>query len=319
MKAIVYRDYGGPEVLSVAEIETPRPGPGEMLVKVEAAAVTTADWRLRAAAFPGILGPVGRAMFGWRRPRNPVLGSAFAGEVVAAGAGADIAAGPVLGFVPGGAHAEYLIVKPGQCVVARPYGLDAEAAAALPFGGLSALVFLRDVAKVTPGARVLVLGGSGEVGAMAVQVARAMGARVSAMASAPNLALLHELGAEEALDYRSQPVTGLGRRFDLVFDTFGACDLTQARQVLVRGGQFVPLNFGLREMLQALTNCLRARKLRLHVSTDRAGDLAELVAMQQAGQLRPLVGQSFPLDQVRAAHALVESRHKRGAVVLRMG
>ncbi|MBR9763756.1 MAG: NAD(P)-dependent alcohol dehydrogenase [Rhodobacteraceae bacterium] len=318
MKAIVYRDYGGPEVLSMAEIETPHPGPGEMLVKVEAAAVTTADWRLRAAAFPGVLGPVGRAMFGWRRPRNPVLGSAFAGEVVAAGEGAAIPTGPVLGFVPGRAHADYLLVKPRQCIVRRPAGLGAEEAAALPFGGLSALVFLRDVAKLQPGARVLILGGSGEVGAMAVQIARAMGAHVTAMASAPNLPLLKELGAEEALDYRRHDVAGLGRRFDLVFDTFGASHLGEARRVLRRGGLFVPLNFGLREMLQALTNVLRARKVRLHVSTDRAEDLERLVAMQQAGQLRPVVGQSFQMAEARAAHALVESRHKRGAVVLRM-
>ncbi|SNY41701.1 NADPH:quinone reductase [Pseudooceanicola antarcticus] len=318
MKAIVYKEYGGPEVLSVAEVERPEVGPGEMLVKVEASAVTTADWRLRAAAFPGILGPVGRAMFGWRRPKNPVLGSAFAGEVVEAGVGAEISEGPVMGFVMGKAHAEYLLVKPGECIIERPADLGVEEAAAMPFGGLSALVFLRDVAKVARGSRVLILGGSGEVGAMAVQIARAMGAHVTAMASAGNLTLLEELGAEEALDYRTHPVADLGRRFDVVFDTFGAVTTPEARRVLVRGGVFVPLNFGLPEMLQALTNCLRARKVKLHISGDRSEDLQHLVDLRAQGLLRGVIAGVFPMEEVREAHRLVEGRHKRGAAVLRI-
>lgn len=318
MKAIVYKEYGGPEVLSVAEIERPEVGPGEMLVKVEASAVTTADWRLRAAAFPGILGPVGRAMFGWKRPKNPVLGSAFAGEVVEAGEGASITAGPVMGFVMGKAHAEYLLVKAGECIVERPSDLGVEEAAAMPFGGLSALVFLRDVAKVTRGSRVLILGGSGEVGAMAVQIARVLGAHVTAMASAPNLELLEELGAEEALDYRTHRVADLGRRFDVVFDTFGAVTTSEARKVLVRGGVFVPLNFGLPEMLQAVTNCIRSRKVKLHISADSGEDLRQLLAFRDKGQLRGVIARVFPMAEAREAHALVEGRHKRGAVVLRI-
>ena len=318
MKAIVYGAYGGLDVLYLAEWARPELQPKGARVRVQAAAVTTADWRLRAAAFPGVLALVGRAMFGWRRPRQPVLGSAFAGEVTEAGEGSPWSPGQqVLGFVPAGAHAEELVIGPDACVVARPAGMSAEAGAALPFGGLAALVFLRDVAQLKPGQQVLITGGSGEVGAMAVQIAAAFGARVTAMASAGNLALLRELGAETALDYRGTDLAALEQSFDVVLDTFGALSVRQARALLRPGGVFVPLNFGLREIAAALWPWAR-RRVKIHVNADRAEDLEALLKLWAEGQLRPLVAEVFPMAEVRAAHARVEGRHKRGAVVLRM-
>ncbi|MGI3163799.1 NAD(P)-dependent alcohol dehydrogenase [Pseudooceanicola sp. 200-1SW] len=322
MKAIVYAKYGGPEVLHLAERRAPALPEGGARVRVQAAAVTSADWRLRAAAFPGVLALVGRAMFGLLRPRAEVLGSAFAGEVTEAAPGAPWRPGQqALGFVPAGAHAEELVIGPGACVVARPEGMSAEAGAALPFGGLAALVFLRDVAKVQPGQRVLITGGSGEVGAMAVQIARALGARVTAMASAGNLDLLRDLGAETVWDYRATDLAriegGAEGGFDLVFDTFGALSVRQARALLRPGGVFVPLNFGLAEIAAAL--CPWALKpVRIHVNADRAEDLTTLLALWQAGQLRPQIDARYPLAEARSAHARVEGRHKRGAVLLQM-
>lgn len=320
MRAVTCRRYGGPEVLRIARVARPVPGPGEVLVRVASAVVTTADWRLRAAAFPGVLAPLGRAMFGVFRPRNPVPGSAYAGRVVAAGPGAELVPGTeVLGFAPSGAHAEYLVAGAGACIRPRPEEMGAREGAALSFGGLSALVFLRDVARLAPGQRVLIAGGSGEVGAMAVQIAVAMGAQVTATASAGNLALLRELGAQEVLDYRRADPGAGGPRFDLVLDTFGALRPAGLGRILRPGGIFVPLNFGLPEIAAALVPALASgRRVKLHVSGDRPEDLQALLDLWQAGHLRPVIGQVFPMEQVAAAHALVESRHKRGAVVLDM-
>ncbi|MEQ9387002.1 NAD(P)-dependent alcohol dehydrogenase [Marinovum algicola] len=321
MKAAIYRKYGGPEVVRIEDTARPAPGPGEMLVKVAHGSVTTADWRLRAAAFPGVLAVPGRLMFGLRRPRQPVLGSEFSGEVVALGAGVtEFAPGQaVFGFVMQGAHAEYLVVKAAGAVLPVPEGLDPAEAAALPFGGLSALVFLRDYAKLAPGQKLLVVGASGGVGAYAVQIARALGAEVTGVASGAHEAFVRGLGAVGFVDYRRQSLRGLGSRFDVVIDTVGATDFATARAVLAPRGVFVPLNFGVREIGQALwSQVFGRRKLRLGVSGDTKADLRVLARWVEEGRLRPVIDRRFPLTEIRAAYALVEGRHRQGAILLDM-
>ncbi|WP_068114523.1 NAD(P)-dependent alcohol dehydrogenase [Tropicimonas marinistellae] len=323
MKAIKYDQYGPASVLDLREVPRPEPGRGELLVRVAASAVTTADWRLRASAFPGGLWLPGRLMTGLRRPRKNILGGAFAGEVVALGEGAETegfsVGDPVFGFSGFGAHAEYLAMPASGAVVKRPEALSPAEAASLPFGGLSALVFLRDVAKVQPGHRVLIVGATGAVGALAVQIARALGAEVTGVSSTPNLGLARELGAQHVIDYRTESIAETGRRFDVVFDTVGALDFAAARGVLAAGGVFAPLNFGLREMAQALFNPLRRdARLALAVSGDRKADLEELAGLVASGNLRPVVDQVYPLAEARAAHLAVESRHRRGTVLLAM-
>ncbi|WP_323768924.1 NAD(P)-dependent alcohol dehydrogenase [Marinovum sp.] len=321
MKAAVYRTYGGPEVVRIEETVRPEPGPGEILVRVAHGSVTTADWRLRAAAFPGVLAIPGRLMFGLRAPRQPVLGSEFAGHVAALGAGVtEFAPGQaVFGFVLQGAHADYLVVKASGAVLPVPDGLDLSEAAALPFGGLSALVFLRDFAQLTPGQRVLVVGASGGVGAYAVQIARAMGAEVTGVASGAHEGFVRSLGAEGFVDYRRQSLRGLETRFDAVIDTVGATDFAAVRAVLTPRGVFVPLNFGLREIGQALwARVFRRKRLRIGVSGDTKADLSVLAGWVVEGRLRPVIDRRFPLAEIRAAYALVETRHRQGAVLLDM-
>ena len=165
MRAAIYDRYGGPDVVHLADLPDPVPVRGEVLVRVRATSVTTADWRMRAAAYPGILWLPGRMITGFRRPKNPVLGLEFAGEVVGLGDGVSAPAPGtrVFGFSGKGAHAEYLVMPAAGPIVETPASLTDEEAAALPFGALSALVFLRDFAKVQPGQNVAVVGASGGV------------------------------------------------------------------------------------------------------------------------------------------------------------
>jgi NADPH:quinone reductase-like Zn-dependent oxidoreductase len=319
MKAMVYSRYGGPEVVTPAEIATPAPGPGEVLVKIEAATVTTADWRLRAAAFPGITALPGRLMVGLFRPRKPVLGVEFAGTVAAAGPGAARFApgAEVFGFSGGGAHAEYLVMREDGAIAPRPAGLTAAEAAALPFGGLSALVFLRDVAGLRPGQRVAIVGATGGVGVYAVQIARHMGAEVTAIASAAHGDLARRLGAARVIDYRAEDFTQGAARYDLVLDMVGATRFRDLRRVLAPKGLFVPLNFGLTEMLQAVATApLGGRRVKVAVSGDTRADLETLAEMVEAGALRPVIERRYPLARIAEAYAHVEGRHRAGAVVL---
>ncbi|MCB2116454.1 MAG: NAD(P)-dependent alcohol dehydrogenase [Rhodobacteraceae bacterium] len=319
MKAAVYERYGGPEVVRLAEIDRPAPAPGEVLVRVRATSVTTADWRMRAAAYPGILWLPGRLMTGLTRPKNPVLGLEFAGEVAGLGEGAQAPAPGtrVFGFSGKGAHAEYLVMPATGPVVETPAGLSDEEAAALPFGALSALVFLRDFAKVRPGQSVAVVGASGGVGIYAVQIARALGATVTGIASGTNRDLVLELGAEHFVDYRAEDFTDSLARYDLVFDAVGAVDFARARRVLTPGGLFLPLNFGFREMMQALwAKIAGGPRLKIATSGDSAADLEVLKAMVAEGKLRPVIERTYPLERIAEAHAHVEARHRKGAVIL---
>jgi NADPH:quinone reductase-like Zn-dependent oxidoreductase len=319
MKAAITKTYGGPEVVTFAEIDRPEPGPGEMLIRVGAAGVTTADWRLRAAAFPGAISAVaGRLMFGIFRPRKHVLGSDFAGTVAATGPGVTgFAVGDrVFGFQFGGAHAEYMTVTADGAVTRTPDTLTDAEAAALPFGGLAALEFLDRFAKVQPGERVLVVGASGGVGAYAVQVARALGAIVTGVASGASLPLVEGLGADHAVDYRQTDPADLTGPYDVIFDTIGRLDYAIAAPMLARGGRFVPLNFGLGDLWKGRKAKRNGHAQILKVNGDSKEGLDRLVAMIAAGQLRPVIDTVYPFDALREAYAKVETRRRRGAVVL---
>lgn len=322
MKAAVYSEYGNADVVRIMDVARPEPGPGEILVKVAYGSVTTADWRLRAAAFPGALAIPGRLMFGLLGPRKGVLGSEFAGEVAALGAGVqDFEVGQaVFGFVMLGAHAEYLVVKADGAVLPVPEGLALADAAALPFGGLSALVFLRDFANVRPGQRVLVVGASGGVGAYVVQIARAMGASVTGVASGQNEGFVRGLGAEEFVDYHRQSLRDLDGSFDVVIETVGAAQFKDVRHLLGKTGVFVPLNYGLREIGQMLRAALLGGpRISIGVSGDTKADLSVLADMVIEGRVKPVVDRRYPFGAIHEAYAHVEGRHRRGAVLLEIG
>ncbi|MGB5557859.1 MAG: NAD(P)-dependent alcohol dehydrogenase [Paracoccaceae bacterium] len=322
MKAAIYDRYGPADVLQIAEIARPEIKDNEVLVQVYASSVTTADWRIRASAFPGYAWLPGRMMFGLFRPRNKVLGMEFAGRVVAKGnevtrfRGGDA----VFGFAPRGAHAEYLAMPQDGPIMLNPDNLSYEDAAAVPFGALSALVFLRDFARVAPGQKVLVHGASGGIGIFAVQLAKHFGAEVTGVASGANLDLLRALGADHVIDYTQEDFTQSARKWDLVFDTVGKTRFATVKRVLTETGIYLPLEFGFREILLALvTSRGTGKRVKVGVSGDSSADLEMLAGLLKEGAIRPVIDSTYPLESIAEAYRRVEGRHKRGSVVVAVG
>ncbi len=318
MRAATYSEYGGPEVVRVSTLERPEPSANELRVRVVASSVTTADWRIRASAFPGGMWLPGRLMFGLFKPRKPVLGVDFSGVVDAVGEDVtEFAVGDaVFGVCNQGGHAEYLCMDARKAVVKIPESMAHHDAAALPFGALCALVFLRDVIKIQPQQKILILGGTGGVGCYAVQLAAHLGAEVTAVGSTQNLDLMRRLGATHVVDYTTTDALKQGR-FDVIFDTVGAAKFYQAKRALVPGGVFVPLNFSVFEAFQGLwSRILGGKKMLIAVNGDHKADLEVISAMVQSGDLHPVIDRRFGLRHIVEAHQYVQKRRRRGSVVI---
>jgi NADPH:quinone reductase-like Zn-dependent oxidoreductase len=319
MKAAIYRKYGPADVVEIGEADRPQIKDDEVLVEVAATTVTTADWRFRASAFPGIMWPLGRLIAGVITPRNKILGGEFAGRVVERGpkvtrfdVGDD-----VFGFSGARAHAEYLAVRADGPVARKPPNLSYEEAAAAPFGGQSALAFLRDFAKVKPGQKVLIGGASGGVGVFAVQLAKHFGAEVTGVCSGANVELVRSLGADHVIDYTKDDFAASGATYDLILDTAGTMSFSRARPVLSPTGIFLPIEFGGREIGQALLKRLTGgQKVMIGISSDNRENIEALAALLESGAIRPVIDARFAFDEIAEAHRRVESRHKRGSVVI---
>jgi NADPH:quinone reductase-like Zn-dependent oxidoreductase len=314
VRAAVFDRYGGPEVVRVDEVATPAPGRGQVLVRVRAAAVTSADSRIRAARFPAGFAVPARLVFGVRRPRRPVLGSAFAGVVEALGPGVD---GPAVGDrVCGmtgmrmGAHAEQVVVRADRAVPV-PDGVGDDDAAAALFGGTTALYFLRDRACLDKGSSVLVNGASGAIGTMAVQLAKRAGAVVTGVTSGPNADLVIGLGADDVLDYRREDLGSTTARFDVVLDTVGNLTIASGRRLLAPDGRLLLA-------VATLGQTLRARgDVAAGTSGERPEDMAHLLELVRDGELRVVLDRVGSLDDVVDLHRRVDSGRKVGNVVLR--
>ena len=321
MKALTYSRYGPPEVLEIEDVPRPEIGPKDVLVRVVASGVNTGDWRIRAAAFPGILVIPGRLMFGLTKPRNRRLGMEFAGTVEELGANTSrFAVGDrVFGFsARGGATAEYLAIAEEAAIAPMSSKLNYEEGAALPFGGLAALAFLTSFGALKADQDVLIVGASGGVGVYAVQIAKAIGAQVTGVAGPDNQSFITDLGADQAIDYTKTNLEITAGRFDVILDAAGVLPPKAALRLLKTAGVFLPLNMGLPEIGAALLNVFRSRKVKLAVNEDTAEGLAHLTQLVESRKLKPVIDSVFPLERARDAHARVESRHKRGSVVLRV-
>ena len=319
MKALTYNRYGPPEVVQVSEVPRPDPQPDEILVRVHASAVNTSDWRIRASAFPGIAALPARLIFGLFRPRNQRLGSEFAGVVETVGSQVSKFSPDqrVFGMTPkGGGTAEFVAISEGDAIAKIPEGLSFIEAAALPFGGLAALVFLEQFALVRADQRVLIVGASGGVGTYAVQIAKAGGAHVTGVCGPDSQDFVNGLGADHTINYRATDLGDINGRFDLILDTVGVVSPRMSRHLLHPGGLFLPLNIGLREVGAALLNPIRCRKIRLGVNKNSEIDLERLVELVRAGRIRPAIDSVFGMHHAAAAHDLVERRHRKGAVIL---
>jgi NADPH:quinone reductase-like Zn-dependent oxidoreductase len=312
MKAVVYDSYGGPEVLRLAALPVPEPARGQLVVRVRAAALNPKDVLVRKGKY--------RFFSGRRFPQR--VGYDWAGEVHAVGRGVSGArAGDRLyGMIQSweaGAFAEYARVLPEECAP-MPAGLSFEEAAGIPLVGLTALQALRDVAGLKPGQRVCVNGGSGGVGTVAIQVARALGGRVTSISSGGNLELCRELGAEEALDYARDELFAAGRGFDVLLDVFGNRSLSEVRPALAPSAVYVSTLPSRRVLLALACTLLARQKSRLVVVRSRRPDLEQLTRWVDEGRLRPVVDRVLPLEQVREAAQYLETKRARGKVVLRI-
>lgn len=319
MKSAIYTAYGPPETIGFVDLPVPTPGLGEVLVKVRAAPVTAGDARLRSGVVPRGLGLMLRLAIGLRRPRV-APGWAFAGEVAAVGPG-------VTGVTPGqrvfgltgfkgGSHRDYLVIRADGPLLPLPDSLSFEEGAAFFFGGLTAAEFLIDKAGLAPGERLLVCGGTGAVGGAAVQIGRHLGARVSATASAANFALARSLGAGEVTDYRVGPPPG---PHDVILDVMGKLGWAGARGLLAPGGRYIQVTADLWELLGASLRPRRdGRRIIAGTGKEDLPSMQRLVALHQAGGYTPAVGTVLPFDRLREAHAIAESFHKPGNLVVVM-
>mgnify|MGYP002623450960 FL=1 len=321
MKAAVYERYGPPEVLSLRDLPTPQPKHGEVLIRVHAASVSSADWRARSLVMPRGFGAIGRLVFGWRRPRQPILGTELSGVIEAVGPGVEgVRPGDAVVAFPGarmGCHAEFRCL-PAESVVPKPARLSHAQAAALCFGGVTMLDFFRR-AGLKAGERVLVNGASGTVGSAAVQLARHAGAEVAAVCRGENAELARSLGADAVIDYTAQDPFAGGPRYDLIVDTVGNAPFSRSAGALRPGGRLLALVSSLPELLKSpWPGLVGDRRVIAGPAAERLADVQAICALAEAGHFTPVIDRVLPLAEVRAAHAHVDGGHKRGSVVLTM-
>jgi len=322
MQAAICTKYGAPDVVQIREVPTPNPKPDEVLIRTLATTVTSADWRIRALAAPRGFRFILRLVFGFNGPRSQILGSELVGEIASVGeAVTQFRVGDqVIAFagVRMRCHAEFCTLRETAAVIKRPPGLTDAEAAALCFGGTTALHFLRDVARLQPGQRLLILGASGAVGTAAIQIARHMGAEVTGVSSAPNHDLLRRLGAQHVLDYKTQDFSTAADRYDVILDAVDATTYAKAKRALVPKGKFLMVAADLPAMLRAIGTLFTQQKALSAVSPERREDIQFLADLAAKGAYRPVIDSTFPLAKIQEAHARVESGRKRGSVVIIM-
>lgn len=320
MNAAVCRRYGPPEAVTIEALEMPAPGPRDVLIRVRATTVSSADWRIRSLSMPYGFAAFGRLAFGVRAPRQPILGSELSGDVVAVGCAVRrFASGDAVIAFPGiklGAHAEYCCVPEQSAIVKKPPFLSYEHAAALAFGGITAIDFLRR-AKVRAGDHVLINGASGAVGSAMLQVAVDAGAHVTAVCSAGNAPVVSALGASRVIDYAATDFTGEGFRYDVIVDTVGNAPYARSKRALNERGRLLLVLATLPELLRApWVTLTTGHRVIAGPAAERIADLRTIVHMAETGRFTPLIDSCLPFSQIVQAHARVESGRKRGSVVV---
>ena len=306
MKAIVCTRYGPPEFLQLKEVETPTPTRNEVRIKIFATAVTASESLVRGLKFPFRYRLLLRLLFGFKAPRRPILGMVLAGEIDSLGR--DVSAFKVGDSVFGmsqrvfGTYAQYICWPANGVLTMRPANLTFEEAAALPYGGLLALYFVRR-ADIMAGQRVLVYGASGAIGTAAVQLIRHLGAQVTGVCSTANLKLVESLGASAVVDYTREDFTRRPERYDIIFDAVGrrksARALVDAQRALTPGGKVTSVDDSYPRPVPA--------------------DLIVLKELAESGALKPVIDRTYPLEEMVEAHRYVDGGHKKGNVVITVG
>jgi NADPH:quinone reductase-like Zn-dependent oxidoreductase len=295
----------------------------DLLIRIRAATVSTADWRLRSLEGPRGFKLLLQMMLGFSRPRYRCLGTDLAGEVVAVGSkvrkfrvGDRIVAHQGIRL---GGHAQFAVLPETSAITSLPSSVSYAEGAAVCFGGSTALCFLRDKGKVTTGHHVLVVGGAGAVGSAAIQIAKAVGARVSAVVSQAKVELVTRLGADAVIDYQHQNWWEGAVKYDVILDTIGVADYAKARKVLASGGRLLAVVADLATTLKSVwINATQTEKFFVGSISESAQILKELLDYVQNGKFRPIISQKFRLEDIVHAHEVVDSGHKVGNVVVEM-
>lgn len=321
MKAIVRHQYGSPEVLKLVEVDKPIPKDNEVLIKINATMVTAASTMIRKGA-PYI----GRLFLGFFKPKNPIPGTGFAGEIEAIGKevkqfkiGDPVFGETTLGF---STHAEYVCVAEDGVIVVKPSGLTFEEAAPMTDGPLTSMNFLRDMANVQPGQKVLINGASGSLGTAAVQLAKHFGAEVTGVCGPTNQEMVKSLGADHVVDYTKTDFVNNGVQYDVIYDTVGKSSFSKCKSALTENGLYLSpvLDFSL--LLQVMWTSMFGKKKAMFSATGiRPEDelrslLEEVKELFIAGKIKSVIDKRFSLEGIPDAHRYVDTGRKRGNVVV---
>ncbi|MGO5129149.1 NAD(P)-dependent alcohol dehydrogenase [Bacillus cereus] len=297
MKAIICTKYGPPNVLQLQNVEKPKPKKNEVLVKIHATSVSTGDCRIRGFNSPLLFWIPMRIILGFRKPRKPILGVELSGEIEDIGTdvtqfkkGDQVFALTELNL---GGYAEYTCVHKSGLIALKPTNVTYEEAAVIPFGGTSALHFLRK-GQIKKGQRVLIYGASGSVGTAAIQLAKYFGATVTAICSSSNFDLVTTLGADNIIDYMKEDFTKQGEHYDIIFDAVGKYKKSLCTDALMPNGKYVSVNGMMAKVSKEDMNLLK--------------QLAE------TEKLKPVIDRTYRLEEIAEAHIYVEKGHKKGNV-----
>jgi len=328
MKAVVYTQYGSPDVLHLQEIEKPTPKDNEVLIRVHATPVNFGDIIARKLGklspqefyMPALFWLFARIEFGFSKPKKHILGSEFAGEIEAVGK-------EVTRFKKGdqvfgyrgkslGANVEYLCMPEDGLVAIKPANMTYEEAACVPGGALTALSLLRKV-NIQRGQKVLINGASGAIGSAALQLARYFGAEVTGVCGTPRLEMVKALGADKVIDYTKEDFTQNGETYDLVFDILGKSSFSRCKRVLNQNGRHLFASFKMRQVFQMLwTARIGDKKVICGLSAEKSEDLIFIKELVEAGKIKSVIDRCYPLEQTADAHRYVETGHKTGNVVI---
>jgi NADPH:quinone reductase-like Zn-dependent oxidoreductase len=329
MKAIVYTEYGPPNVLQLKEVEKPAPKEDEILIRIYATTVNYGDiiarnfknTPLRKFNMPLPLWLPTRIFFGFRKPRIKILGNEFAGEIEAVGK--DVKqfrkGDKVFGYrgMSMGAYAEYLCMPEDGCVAIKPANMTYEEAAVVPMGSMMASSLLGKV-NIQSGQNVLINGASGGIGSAAVQLAKShFGAKVTGVCGTPRLEFVKSLGADKVIDYTREDFTQSGETYDLIFDILGKSSFSGCKSSLKQNGRYLLASFKMRQLFQMLwTRIVGSKKVICAMATDKKEDLIFIKELVEAGKIKAVIDRRFPLEQTAEAHSYIEKGHKKGHIVI---